>query len=98
MASNSAYHVEFRPCKPDPGKGDQLYRYDVRLIDMGDKLFFDAEFDEAVEGPVKTGSDDVPGLVGGHIVGRIWVHSDYLRLAFLDPTWMRDNAPDTSEN
>jgi tetratricopeptide (TPR) repeat protein len=95
MAPNSAYHMEFRPGKPDPGKGDQVFSYYVRLIAMGDKFFFDADFDETVEGPVKTGSDDVPGLVGVHIVGRIWVHSDYLRLALLDPEWMKDNAPDT---
>lgn len=93
--SNSNYHVEFRPGKPDIEKGDQVYSYDVRLIGMGDKLFFDADFDAAVEGQVKTGSDDVPGLVGAHLVGRVWIHSDYLRVALLDPTWMKGNSPDS---
>jgi hypothetical protein len=95
MASNSAYHVELRSGKPDPGKGDQVFSYDVRLIPADGKLFFDADFVEVVEGPVKTGSDDVPGLVAGHIIGRIWVHFDYLRVAFLDSRWMKDNSPDS---
>ncbi len=98
MASDSAYHVELRFGKPDPGKGDQVFSYDVRLIPAGDKLFFDADFVEVVEGPVKTGSDDVPGLVAGHIIGRIWVHSDYLRVAFLDSRWMMDNSPDSFQD
>jgi len=95
MASNSAYHVEFRPAKPDPGKGDQVYSYDVRLIAMGDKRFFDADFVEAMEGQVKIGSEDYPGLVAGHLIGRIWVHPDYLRIALLDSGWMKENSPDS---
>jgi tetratricopeptide (TPR) repeat protein len=89
----SAYRVEYRPGRSDPGKGDEFSRYDVRLVAIGDKLFFDAEFAAVEEGQVKIGSDDYPGLVGAHVIGRIWVHSDYLRIAMLDSRWMEDNLP-----
>jgi len=95
MASNSAYHVELRPGKPDPGKGDQVFSYDVRLVAIGGKLFFDADFVGVVDGQAKIGPEDYPGLVGGHLIGRVWVHSDYLRVALLDSEWMKDNSPDT---
>ena len=94
MASNSAYHVEFRPAKPDPGKGDQVYRYDVRLIDMGDKLFSMPSLLRRWKVRLRW-FRRLPGLVAGHIIGRIWVHPDYLRIALLDPRWMRDNSPDS---
>jgi len=89
------YHAELRPGKPDPEKGDQVDSYDLRLIAMGDKLFFDAEFAEAAGGQVKIRSDDYIGLVGAHVIGRIWVHSDYLRIAFLDSGWTGDHSPDS---
>jgi len=95
MAPNSAYHVELRPGKPDPGKGDQVFSYDVRLVAIGGKLFFDADFVGVVDGQAKVGPEDYPGLVGGHLIGRIWVHPDYLRVALLDSGWMKDNSPDT---
>jgi hypothetical protein len=62
---------------------------------MGDKRFFDADFVEAMEGQVKIGSEDYPGLVAGHLIGRIWVHPDYLRIALLDSGWMKENSPDS---
>ncbi len=71
MASDSAYHVELRFGKPDPRErrpGLQLWR---ALDPRGRQAFFDADFVEVAEGPVKTGSDDVPGLVAGRVIGRV---------------------------
>jgi hypothetical protein len=89
----SYYSVEFRPAKPDPGKGDELSSYDVRLVAVGDKLFFDAEFRRHTEGQMDLGSMDVLGLVPAHLIGRIWVQQDFLRIALLQPEWVEKNAP-----
>jgi hypothetical protein len=89
----SNYSVEFRPAKPEPGKGDEVSSYDVRLVAVGDKLFFDAEFRRHTEGKMDVGPMDVLGLVPAHIVGRIWVQQDFLRIALLQPEWIEKNAP-----
>jgi len=89
-----AYSVDVRPGKPDPGKGDGVVSYEVRLVAIGDKLFFDAEFTVQEEGQVSTREDDLAtGLVGSHVIGRVWIGSDYLRIAFLDSKWVQEHSP-----
>ena len=82
-AAYSTYSAEFRLAKRDREEGDVATNYDVRLVAIGDKLFFDAEFRNHTKGQLSIGSLDVLGLVPAHIVGRIWVQQDFLRLAFL---------------
>ena len=89
----SYYSVEFRPVKPDPAKGGEVSSYDVRLVAVGDKLFFDAKFRRHTEGKMDVGPSDVLGLVPAHVVGRIWVQQDFLRIALLEPEWIEKNAP-----
>ena len=89
----SSYSVEFRPARPEPGKGDELSNYDVRLVAVGDKLFFDAEFRRHTEGQMDVGPTDFLGLVPAHLVGRIWVQQDFLRIALLQAEWIEKNAP-----
>jgi tetratricopeptide (TPR) repeat protein len=85
--------VEFRPAKPDPAKGDEVSHYNLRLVTIGGKVFFDATLTQQVEGQVKIGPYDSPGLVPAHLIGRIWIQSDYLRLAFLYSGWLEENSP-----
>lgn len=92
-APYSTYSAEFRLAKPDPQEGDEASSYDVRLVAIGDKLFFDAEIRNHTKGQLSIGSRDVLGLVPAHIVGRIWVQQDFLRLAFLKPDWIEENWP-----
>jgi len=91
--SYSTYSVEFRPAKPDPGKGDEVSSYVVRLVAIGNKLFFDAEFSEHAQGKFEVRPLDFLGLVPAHVVGRIWVQQDFLRIALLEPEWVKDNSP-----
>jgi hypothetical protein len=92
-ASYSYYSVEFRPAKPDPGKGEEASSYEVRLVAIGDKLFFDAEFRSQTEGHVDVGRTDILGLVPAHVVGRLWVQQDFVRIALLKPDWVEDHWP-----
>lgn len=87
----STYSVEFRLGKPDPGEGDKADSYDVRLVAVGNKLFFDAEFSYHTEGKAGVGPEDVLGLVPAHLVGRIWIQQDFLRIALLKPDWVENN-------
>ena len=92
-AAYSTYSAEFRLAKPGPEEGDEASSYDVRLVAMGDKLFFDAEIRNHTKGQLSIGSLDVLGLVPAHIVGRIWVQQDFLRIALLRPGWVAENWP-----
>jgi tetratricopeptide (TPR) repeat protein len=93
VGAQSSYTVEFRPAKPDPGHEEDEYVYDVRLVAIGDKLFFDAEFRRYALGKEEVRSTDVLGLVPGHLVGRVWVQQDFLRIALLKPDWVEQNWP-----
>lgn len=89
----SYYSVEFRAAKTDAGKGEEADSYDVRLVAMGDKLFFDAEFRRHTEGQLDVGPMDILGLVPAHLVGRIWVQQDFVRIALLRPDCVEDTWP-----
>ena len=92
-SSHNTYDVEFRPVKPDPQKGDEVSRYDLRLVAIGDKLFFDGLFSEQSKGQVTTRSSELLGLAPAHVIGGIWAHPDYLRIAFLDSEWAAKHSP-----
>ena len=85
----STYSAEFRLAKPDPQEGDAASSYDVRLVAIGDKLFFDAEFSKHSQDQLSIGPEDVLGLVPAHVVGRIWVQQDFLRIALLSQTGLK---------
>ena len=89
----STYSAEFRLAKPDPEEGDVASTYDVTLVAIGDRLFFDAEIRKREKGQLSINSTDVLGLVPAHIVGRIWVQQDFLRIALLKPHWVEKNWP-----
>jgi hypothetical protein len=94
-SSNDTYDIEFRPAKPDPKKGEEVSEYYIRLVSIGDKLFFDGQFWEQSEGQVTTRSDEFYGLAPAHIIGGIWVHPDYLRMTFVDSEWTEKHSPDS---
>lgn len=89
----STYSAEFRLAKADPEEGDMASTYDVRLVAIDDKLFFDAEFRNHTQKQLSISSTDVLGLVPAHLVGRIWVQQDLLRAAFLKPNWVEEHWP-----
>lgn len=93
LGSYSTYSVELRPVKPERDKGEPVTRYDARLVSIEDKLFFDATVNDYVEGQVKLNPGEPLGLAPTHVVGRIWVQQDFLRMALLNSEWVKDNSP-----
>jgi tetratricopeptide (TPR) repeat protein len=90
----AAYSVELR-VKSDRDKGETVTRYDARLVSIEDKLFFDATVDEYVEGQVNLRPGEPLGFAPTHVVGRIWVQQDFLRIALLNSEWVEHNSPET---
>lgn len=83
---------------PEDGHGveqEVVTTYKVRLVPIGDKLFFDAEFQGKKAGPQETTKESLsPGVVALHLVGRIWIQQDLIRLAVLDSNWVMGQAPE----
>jgi Flp pilus assembly protein TadD len=76
-------------------KEDQSETYRVCLVRLQDKLFFDSEFVSKNFGARSIGANDLGGSVAtNHMVGRLWLEKDILRLNNLDSKWIRDNMPD----
>jgi tetratricopeptide (TPR) repeat protein len=81
------------PPDTDGEKEETELEYEVRLLPIGDKLFFDAEFYCKKFGPRKICLDDMGlGVISGHIVGRLWIQQDFIRMAFLDSDWVRNKT------
>jgi len=90
-----SYSVEVRAAKPDPREGEEVTSYNVRLVPIEDKIFFDADFEEQKQGQHKLNRGDIAGLVPAHLIGRVWVQQDFLRIALFDSKWVKDNFPET---
>jgi len=90
--TGSTYSVEIRPAKPDTDSKLEAILYDVQLVALGDKLFFDADFQQTGRGGQKIGRDAIIGTVPVHLLGRVWVEGDLLRLAFLESDWVKEQA------
>ncbi len=76
---------------PDgPATCDTYARYSVRLVPLGNALFYDAQFDESKD---RTGSHEASEIIAygaapGHFVGQTWVLPEMLRVSLLNPeTW-----------
>ncbi len=79
---NGTYSVELRCAWPKSEKEECGTNFAVRIVAIDNKLFFDAVT------PV-----DCTDLKCRHLVGRIWVQQDLLRIAVLDSTWVKKNSP-----
>jgi len=90
-----SYSVEVRPAKPDPKEGEEVTSYNVRMVPIEDKMFFDADFEEQEQGQHKLNRGDIAGLVPAHLIGRVWVQQDFLRIALFDSKWVNENLPET---
>ena len=90
-----SYSVEVRTAKSDPQEGEEVTSYNVRLVPIADKLFFDADFDEQKYEQHKIGRDAILGMAPAHLIGRVWVQQDFLRIALFDSDWVKDNSPES---
>ena len=91
------YMVELR----EPGTADKkdspdkVDRYRVSLVPLGDKTFIDAELIERTTEKGTIGQDDIKqGMIAVHLLGRIWIAPDYLRVSLVDSSWVKANTPE----
>ena len=69
--------------------------YATSLLNLDGKLFFDTRFTERRSGEFTIEADDIEPLMAPvHLVGRLWTHHDYLRIALVDSNWLQDHAGD----
>jgi tetratricopeptide (TPR) repeat protein len=93
---SDGYTVVLRQLKADSSdnKEDMETNYHLHLLPIGDKLFFDAQFQDETVGPHNIKPEELhPGLIPAHVVGRLWIEQDFLRVAFLDSEWVMKNVP-----
>ena len=62
--------------------------YDLSLVQAGGYTFFDVAFKETRDGQTSESAYDM-GVLPIHLIGRIWVEGDTLRLGPLDYEWMK---------
>jgi tetratricopeptide (TPR) repeat protein len=101
---SDGYPVTMRSLAADKGKDDSdsdkedtATDYQVRLLPIGDKLFFAAEFQKQQTGTHGVSPSDLsPGLIPAKVIGRLWIQQDFLRVALLDSEWVTKNTPESS--
>jgi len=87
---DNAYEVIF------PGDDEvSTYRSEVHLVRLGNFLFLDADPPKADPDEEKQNKAPKPfPQIGVHLIGRIWIEKDFVRIALLDGAWVRDIAED----
>lgn len=69
--------------------------YAASLVQLENNLFVDLEWIESKTGDHAIHARDLEtGTLTGHLVGRVWLHPDYLRVALLDSQWLEDHGRD----
>jgi len=88
----TVYTVEKQP--PDgyritfPAQAKDLtVAYRAHVFRLGEALFCDISFDEALVNGVSVHADDL-GVYAQHAFGRVWVQKDEIRLRSLDERWL----------
>ena len=93
--ANGCYRVQ---AHKDPARESKIPRtetYSTCLVRMQDKLFFDSELlTKQMGGESVSPSDLGAGVVRAHVIGRIWLQKDVMRVARLDSDWVEKNTPE----
>ena len=93
--SSGGYDVEMvSDADRDPAE-QVATQYNVRLVPIEGKLFFDGEFQKGGQSPNGIDRQQLPlGIVPAHMIGRVLVEPDFLVTALPDSSWVRDNTPE----
>lgn len=90
------YWVRMHSSKSDNGEDkpeDKVYA--ASLVELENNLFVDLEWIESKTAEHTIYAKDLEtGTLIGHLVGRVWLHPDYLRVALLDSQWLQDHGHD----
>jgi Flp pilus assembly protein TadD len=70
-------------------------RYNTCLVRLQDKLFFDSELRTKQIGGERVSPNDLGvSVVRAHVIGRIWLQKDVMRVARMDSDWVEKNTPE----
>ena len=90
------YDVEVRRGGEKPDEPVITTRYDVQLVSLNGKLFFDADFSQVSKGAdVSTREGLELGTIPVHVPGRLTIASDMLVVQFLGSSWINENTPES---
>jgi tetratricopeptide (TPR) repeat protein len=80
--------------EPDKEKSHEA-SYLACLLGLENKLFSDSQLRTMKVGPQNVKPDEMgPGMTTVHLIGRVWVQQDFIRLADMSATWMENNVPE----
>ena len=83
----------------DPAGESKIPRtelYTTCLVRLQDKLFFDSELRTKQIGGENVSPNDLGvGVVSAHVIGRIWLQKDVMRVARLDSDWVEKNTSES---
>ena len=83
--------VEVNSEKPDSDAGHRSQSFEVRLVAIGNGLFFDAQPSLS-----RKERDELPfGFLPLHALGRVDVERDFLRVAVLEGDWVNQALPES---
>jgi tetratricopeptide (TPR) repeat protein len=90
------YVVEVQYSDADAGeRPPSTDTYDASLVSLDNKVFLDAELlERKSDGHTVKTSDMEPGMVPVHLLGRVWLHPDYLRIGMIDSDWLEKHTTD----
>lgn len=93
--SSGGYDVEM-VSNADRDPAEQVVtQYNVRLVQIEGKPFFDGEFQKGGQSPNGIVRQQLPlGIVPAHVIGQILVEPDFIVAALPASTWVRDNTPE----
>ncbi len=71
--------------------------FDLSLLEIDNKLFFDAAFKHVETKPDRESAYDL-GVVPIHFIGRVWVEGSSMRVSLLEYKWLQQKVKDRQVN
>ncbi len=93
--ADGGYDVEFH-LRDNNDERPMVTEYAVDLVRLDSHLFFDVLFRNHSSPNNELIYDLPPGVAPLHLIGRVSVEPEFLRIALLDPEWVRSNLPENA--
>jgi tetratricopeptide (TPR) repeat protein len=93
---DGCYKVQAQKDAARESKIPRTETYSTCLVRMQDKLFFDSSLLTKQMGGESVSPNDLgESVVRAHVIGRIWLQKDVMRVARLDSDWVEKNTPES---
>src|SRR5216684_5708748 len=92
--SDGCYNVKMRKQDSDANK-TEVEHYKTCLVNLESRLFFDTKLQTKEFGATSVSTDDLgPGAVQAHLIGRIDLDKELLRVARVSSSWVEKKTPE----